>query len=67
MHLLQKEIVRTKSGLLRYGSIDAVVFISERHATVVHDALICPITMVFGQSAQEEVWKQNVVDDLTKR
>jgi hypothetical protein len=61
-YLVQQALARTRDGFPRYESIDAVLFITERHATVISKQLAFPIAIVLGQTMDDTAWKQNVVD-----
>jgi hypothetical protein len=63
-YILSRALSRTENDEPKYANIDAMVFMSERHATVVGQQLTYPIVILFGKRTAP--WKENVVYRITR-
>jgi hypothetical protein len=59
-HLLQRE----EQGAPLYPNIDAVIFLTERHAMQVEHQIAFPIFSIVGKSIETTPWKRNVINHL---
>lgn len=66
-HLTQRILLRQENGCLRYQHIDAVIFITERHATALDDQIAFPILCIDGHSMTSAPWKSEVINVLMAR
>jgi hypothetical protein len=57
-HLLS----RREHGALLYPHIDAVIFLSERHAGYINRQITFPIVCIEGVAVENAVWKRNVTE-----
>jgi hypothetical protein len=66
-YLTQRLLLRKENGSLVYPHIDAVIFITERHATVLEDQIAFPIVCIDGHSTINAPWKLDVIEMFTTR
>ncbi|MCI0722471.1 MAG: hypothetical protein L0338_26405 [Acidobacteria bacterium] len=66
-HLTHHLLMRQENGAPLYPHVDAVIFLSERHATLLHRQIAFPIVCIEGPSFRSDVWKNEVVDTLLTR
>ena len=62
VYVIQRVLARLDGERPKYESIDAVMFLSERHATRIGDDVAFPIITVTGRSVEEALWKGEVLD-----
>ena len=60
-------LMRREKGRLLYPHIDAIVFISERHATLFNQDIALPIVSIESPSIKDSVWKGDVIEALITR
>ncbi len=60
-------LLRQHDGAPLYPHIDAVIFVSERHATPFDQLIAFPIVCIEGQSIRSAAWKSDVLDTLMAR
>jgi hypothetical protein len=65
--ITQKLLLRQENGALHYPHIDAVIFISERHAAPIEQQIAFPIVCIEGHSMKSASWKSDVVDTFMVR
>ncbi|WP_156851859.1 hypothetical protein [Novosphingopyxis baekryungensis] len=53
---------RDKDGSPRFAHVDAIIYFTERHATIVENLLTFPLTVVEGSGIQYAPWKSEVVE-----
>jgi hypothetical protein len=51
----------------RFAHVDAIIYFTERHATVVENLLTFPITIVEGAGVYDAPWKSEVIDFVERR
>jgi hypothetical protein len=61
-YVLKHELFRTKAGGFAYQHVDAVIYMSERHATIIDRQLAFPLMTVEGPPMIEACWKASVTD-----
>lgn len=61
-YLVQRLLLRQEGGSFRYPHIDAVIFVTERHATAFNNEIAFPILYIEGQSMKSAPWKGDVVE-----
>lgn len=66
-YLSNKLLNRQEKGAFLYPNIDAIIFISERHATPVQDQIAFPIVGIEGPSFRNEQWKEEVIKTFMRR
>lgn len=67
-YIAQREFRRkTADGVLRYANIDAVLYLTERHATNLNGKITFPITIVHGSSIAERPVALELLRRLTAR
>lgn len=67
-HILWHAVRREDSeGQPRFGHVDAIIFFTERHATVVQNLLTFPVTTVEGVGTYDAPWKSEVVEFIQQR
>jgi hypothetical protein len=66
-YLVHNFLLRQENGVPLYPHIDAVIFISERHATSFYRQIAFPIVCIEGQSMKSARWKSDVVDTFITR
>ncbi|OYW85131.1 MAG: hypothetical protein B7Z22_09160, partial [Hyphomonas sp. 32-62-5] len=66
-YIVGRLLRRVEDGKLLYPHIDAVIFISERHATTINGLIAFPILTVEGQSIGNAPWKRGLVNQITDR
>ena len=62
-HLLRRE----ENGTPLYPNIDAVIYLSERHATTMNGLIGFPMLLVEGASMETASWKREVTDLFLER
>ncbi|MFT3722908.1 MAG: hypothetical protein QM773_04905 [Hyphomonadaceae bacterium] len=62
-HLLR----RVEDGQLLYPHIDEVIYLSERHATMINGLIAFPMLAVEGQPVGDALWKRQVTTQLIER
>lgn len=60
-HLIQHELARLEDGKPKYGNVDAVLYMSERHAVRVDDRVAFPVVSITGRSVDAAEWKADVL------
>jgi hypothetical protein len=66
-YLTQRVLLRQENGSLLYPHIDAVIFITERHATALDDQIAFPMVCIDGHSMISAPWKSDVVEMFMSR
>lgn len=66
-HLTQKILLRREYGSLFYPHIDAVIFITERHATALDDQIAFPLVCIEGYPMISSPWKNDVIQMVMTR
>lgn len=66
-YLTQRHLLRQENGSLLYPHIDAVIFITERHATAFDDQIAFPILCIDGHSMTSAPWKSEVINMFMAR
>ncbi len=61
-YILHHALRRTEKGAPLYPKVDAVIFMSERHATTIERRIAFPIVYVQGAPMAEASWKDAVVE-----
>ncbi len=59
--LTQHELARLENGQPKYEDIDAVLYLSERHATHIGGMIAFPIISITGRSVDTAEWKADVL------
>lgn len=54
-------------GSPRFAHVDAIIYFTERHATVVENLLTFPVTVVEGAGVYDAPWKSEVVSLIQRR
>jgi len=54
-------------GSPRFAHVDAIIYFTERHATVVESLLTFPVTVVEGAGVYDAPWKSEVVSLIQRR
>jgi len=54
-------------GNARFGHVDAIIYFTERHATVLQNLLTFPVTVVEGAGTYHAPWKSEVVEFIQRR
>lgn len=65
--VVQRLLTRHKNGAPLYPHIDAVFYLSERHATPVNRQIAFPILCIEGVSIENAAWKRDVTELLILR
>lgn len=65
--IVQKLLLREERGALLYPNIDAVIFMSERHATALNCQIAFPIVRIEAPPIEQAVWKRDVLDLMLRR
>jgi hypothetical protein len=66
--ILSRELEKTKNGLPRYDHIDAIIYLSERHAFDSGSHIAFPAVVAEGRvSSEQNIWKLDVVYFVTQR
>lgn len=58
---------RRENGQPRFDHIDAVIYLSERHATPAADRIAFPTITILGPASVECEWKERVLDEFVER
>jgi hypothetical protein len=66
-YLTQRVLLRQENGSLLYPHIDAVIFITERHATALDDQIAFPMVCIDGRSMTSAPWKSDIVEMFMSR
>lgn len=66
-YILQHALKRKKGNEPLYPNVDAVIFTSERHATIRNGKITFPILSVEGPGLESDVWKRDVIDNVFER
>lgn len=66
-YLMQKELSRRDGDQPRYECIDAVMFLTERHATRVGNDVAFFFGVFTGQPMDDSPWKAEVLDEIGRR
>jgi hypothetical protein len=62
VHVIQRTMARTDCGAPNVGNIDAVLYLTERHATEEENDIVFPIMTITSRSVDESPWKGEVLD-----
>ena len=62
VYVIKGALARLNGGLPKYENIDAVFYLSERHATRIGDDVSFAAITVVGTSVDEAPWKDDVLD-----
>lgn len=54
-------------GSARFAHVDAIIYFTERHATVVQNLLTFPLTVIEGYGIYDAPWKSDVVEFIQRR
>ena len=65
--IVQKLLLRAEKGALLYPNIDAVFFMTERHASGLDRQIAFPIICIEGAPIEQAVWKRDVLDLILRR
>lgn len=65
-YVLWHALRRREEGALLYPDIDAVIYMSERHATVVDGRVALPIACIEGQPIADGTWKRLVLNQFVE-
>jgi hypothetical protein len=65
--LLQELHTRRRESASAYEAVDAILYVSERHATVVDGQVTLPIISVEGPSMGETIWKRAIFERFAER
>ena len=66
-YIVQRLLRQKEGGVLVYPHIDAVIYLSERHATTIDQQIAFPIIFIEGNSFETESWKRKVMDTFLWR
>ncbi len=66
-YLIHHLLRRRENGALLFPHIDAVIFLSERHAAPFNRQVAFPIVCIEGQSIGNAAWKSDVTDTFLTR
>ncbi|MGB4057258.1 MAG: hypothetical protein WBK77_04160 [Alphaproteobacteria bacterium] len=61
-YIVQHLLLRQEKGAPLYPHIDAVIFISERHAATVNREIAFPMVCIEGSSIEDAQWKRDVTE-----
>jgi hypothetical protein len=61
-YTVQKLLRREENGAPLYPHIDAVIYLSERHAAPIHGQVGFPIVFIEGSSSERAQWKRDVTE-----
>jgi hypothetical protein len=64
---VQKALRRQENGNLSYADVDAVFYLTERHAIIQNNVLAFPIICIEGDGIEIAAWKRSVLDDVINR
>lgn len=66
--IIQKELIRQRDERSKgYNSIDAVLYLSERHVVRLDDQIAFPILSITTDAVECETWKNDVLDMITRK
>jgi len=57
----QREMSREVAGIFRYASIDAVLYLTERHGQAIDGKTAFPICAIHGPTIEQQPWKEDVL------
>ncbi|WP_159646178.1 hypothetical protein [Sphingorhabdus sp. 109] len=57
---------RDKDGSPRFAYVDAIIYFTERHATIVENLLTFPLTVVEGNGVYDAPWKSDVLEFIQR-
>jgi len=60
--VIQRALARTKSDVPMYESVDAVLYLTERHAIRDGNDVAFPIITVTGPAMKDSLWKEDLLD-----
>jgi hypothetical protein len=66
-YLTQRILLRRENGSPSYPHIDAVIFVTERHATVLGRQIAFPLVCIDGYSMITAEWKAEVIELVMRR
>lgn len=66
-YLLSRELTRRNAERLRYEHIDAVIYLSERHATILDGRPALPILTVLAPASDADLWKADVTSFVSEK
>lgn len=66
-YLVHHLLLRQRNGTPLYPNIDAVIFLSERHAAPVNRQIAFPILCIEGESIENAAWKRDVTETFLTR
>jgi hypothetical protein len=61
-YIVQHLLLRNENGAPLYPHVDAVIFLSERHAAPVNQKIAFPIVCIEGASIEYALWKRDVTE-----
>lgn len=61
-YIVQHHLCRHENGALLHSNIDAVIYVSERHVTIMEERLAFPILCIEGPSISLASWKREVTE-----
>lgn len=64
---LQKALTRKDNGVFVYADVDAVLYLTERHALVQNKLLVYPLLCVEGIGIEIDGWKRGIIDEVVSR
>lgn len=66
-HIVGRLLRRVEDGKLLYPHIDEVIYLSERHATMINGLIAFPMLAIEGQPLGDALWKREVMRRLAER
>ncbi len=64
---IQKALRHKEDGKLSYVDVDAVIYLTERHALIQDKLLTYPIVCIEGMGIEIASWKRDVLDNVVNR
>ncbi|MGN6304195.1 MAG: hypothetical protein ACTHNH_05225 [Mesorhizobium sp.] len=65
--IIQRHLLRRENGVLLHPHIDAVIFLSERHAAAVGEQLTFAVMCIEAASVETDTWKGDVIELFLQR
>lgn len=65
-YVLWHAVRRRDAGKLQFPHVDGVIYLTERHASVVANRLAFPIVSIEGQAIAEALWKRPVLNRVVE-
>lgn len=67
LKIVSREMNRQENNTFRYENVDAVWYITERHATVINGRVVQPILTMTGPGIRHCEWKPNLIDFIVRK